>query len=399
MSFEQRKRVSIAIELSANPSILFLDEPTTGLDSRSAQIVTRNVRTIANSGRTIVCTMHQPSPQVFAAFDRLLLLQKGGTVVYFGPIGVDGEEVVKYFDLSLESLYFGEVSESIRGSSNRSKNPATWMLEVINMEREDEIESDSDSNIDREREKDNNGIEVSDSKREEESKNENMNTFHTFYLSSSLYTVNDNYLNTLISSLSISNPTHSISTTLSSTNGSFSIQAYTLLIRTWLNYWRNPIYSLYTRILMPLLLSLIFASVFIHFKCETISDAMALITILLMILVSSSVLVMLVCMPIAVQDRVIFYREQECHMYSVGVYTVIHSLVEIPFVVIGGLLLVVPFYYLVDLDVYDNTNESDNKLMYFWLFATLMLTFNVYYGQFLVSLAPTASTAHCKLLF
>jgi ABC-type multidrug transport system ATPase subunit len=57
MSFEQKKRLSIAVELAANPSILFLDEPTTGLDSRSAQVVIRCIRRVASSGRSIVCLM------------------------------------------------------------------------------------------------------------------------------------------------------------------------------------------------------------------------------------------------------------------------------------------------------------------------------------------------------
>ncbi len=110
MSFEQRKRVSIAVELAANPSILFLDEPTTGLDARSAEVVIRNIRTIANSGRTVVCTIHQPSPRVFYHFDKLLLLKRGGKVVYFGDIGHEGEQVVSYFEQLLISSSSGSVS-------------------------------------------------------------------------------------------------------------------------------------------------------------------------------------------------------------------------------------------------------------------------------------------------
>eukprot|EP00981_Chlorochromonas_danica_P016034 scaffold15287_cov417-Ochromonas_danica.AAC.1 len=53
MSFEQRKRVSIGVELASNPSIIFLDEPTTGLDSRAAQILVHNIRTIAATGRSV----------------------------------------------------------------------------------------------------------------------------------------------------------------------------------------------------------------------------------------------------------------------------------------------------------------------------------------------------------
>ncbi|KAE9446714.1 hypothetical protein C3L33_21400, partial [Rhododendron williamsianum] len=69
LSTEQRKRLTIAVELVANPSIIFMDEPTTGLDARAAAIVMRAVKNVADTGRTIVCTIHQPSIDIFEAFD------------------------------------------------------------------------------------------------------------------------------------------------------------------------------------------------------------------------------------------------------------------------------------------------------------------------------------------
>jgi len=71
LSTEQRKRLTIAVELVANPSIIFMDEPTTGLDARAAAIVMRAVKNIVDTGRTIVCTIHQPSIDIFEAFDEV----------------------------------------------------------------------------------------------------------------------------------------------------------------------------------------------------------------------------------------------------------------------------------------------------------------------------------------
>jgi len=68
---EQRKRLTIAVELVSNPSIIFMDEPTTGLDARAAAIVMRAVKNIAETGRTVVCTIHQPSIDIFEAFDEV----------------------------------------------------------------------------------------------------------------------------------------------------------------------------------------------------------------------------------------------------------------------------------------------------------------------------------------
>ncbi|KAL0312045.1 UNVERIFIED_CONTAM: ABC transporter G family member 32 [Sesamum radiatum] len=72
LSVEQRKRLTIAVELVANPSIVFMDEPTSGLDARAAAIVMRAVRNIVDTGRTIVCTIHQPSIDIFESFDEAI---------------------------------------------------------------------------------------------------------------------------------------------------------------------------------------------------------------------------------------------------------------------------------------------------------------------------------------
>ncbi|KAK1279749.1 putative pleiotropic drug resistance protein 7 [Acorus gramineus] len=100
LSTEQRKRLTIAVELVANPSIIFMDEPTSGLDARAAAIVMRTVRNTVDTGRTVVCTIHQPSIDVFEAFDE-------------GIIGVS------------------KIGEGY--------NPATWMLEETTIAREEAL--------------------------------------------------------------------------------------------------------------------------------------------------------------------------------------------------------------------------------------------------------------------
>lgn len=73
LSTEQRKRLTIAVELVSNPCIIFLDEPTSGLDARAAAIVMRAVKNVADTGRTVACTIHQPSIEVFEAFDEVII--------------------------------------------------------------------------------------------------------------------------------------------------------------------------------------------------------------------------------------------------------------------------------------------------------------------------------------
>lgn len=98
LTIEQRKRVTIGVELVSKPSILiFLDEPTSGLDGQSAFNTIRFLRKLADAGQAVLVTIHQPSAQLFAEFDTLLLLAKGGKTVYFGDIGDDASVIREYF--------------------------------------------------------------------------------------------------------------------------------------------------------------------------------------------------------------------------------------------------------------------------------------------------------------
>ena len=82
----ERKRTSVGVELVTDPSLVFLDEPTSGLDSYSAHQCISLLKKLAASGRcTVLCTIHQPSSEVFLQFDNTIVL-KSGRVVYGGAL-------------------------------------------------------------------------------------------------------------------------------------------------------------------------------------------------------------------------------------------------------------------------------------------------------------------------
>nr|PNR47134.1 hypothetical protein PHYPA_014254 [Physcomitrium patens] len=83
LSGGEKRRLSIALEILARLRLLFLDEPTTGLDSAAAFFVITTLRNLSRDGRTIIASIHQPSGEVFEMFDSLTLLS-GGKLMYFG---------------------------------------------------------------------------------------------------------------------------------------------------------------------------------------------------------------------------------------------------------------------------------------------------------------------------
>lgn len=89
----EKKRLSVACEMIASPSVIFADEPTTGLDAFQAEMVMETLRQLAQAGHTVVCSIHQPRGSIYTKFDDLILLSEGAAV-YAGPAQ---EEPLVYF--------------------------------------------------------------------------------------------------------------------------------------------------------------------------------------------------------------------------------------------------------------------------------------------------------------
>ncbi|KAL6133974.1 hypothetical protein ACLB2K_066207 [Fragaria x ananassa] len=88
----EKRRLSICIEILTQPHVLLLDEPTSGLDSASSFFVIWALRNIARDGRIVICSIHQPSSDVYNLFNDLLLIA-GGETIYFG----EAQKAVKFF--------------------------------------------------------------------------------------------------------------------------------------------------------------------------------------------------------------------------------------------------------------------------------------------------------------
>eukprot|EP00249_Psilotum_nudum_P025134 c29384_g1_i2 orf=661-5040(+) len=334
LSTEQRKRLTIAVELVANPSIIFMDEPTSGLDARAAAIVMRTVRNTVDTGRTVVCTIHQPSIDIFEAFDELLLMKRGGQVIYAGPLGRQSIKLVEYFE-AIEDV--PKIKEGY--------NPATWMLEVSSVSAEMRL-----------------GVDFAD-----------------LYKRSSLYERNK----ALIKELSTPAPGGKDLYFESQYAQSFISQCIACFWKQRLSYWRNPLYTA-VRFYFTAVCALIFGTVFWRMgkkrgTQEEILNVMgAMYASVLFIGINNASTVQ----PVVSVERTVFYREKAAGMFSALPYAFGQIAIEFPYIffqtVVYGLL------------VYSMVSFQWTAVKFFWFIFFMYMTFLYFtlYGMMTVALTP-----------
>jgi ABC-type multidrug transport system ATPase subunit len=126
----QRKRLNIALELIREPSVLFLDEPTSGLSSRDSENLMDLLRDLTLKGKLVITVIHQPSSEIFKMFDKIIVLDEGGYMTYFGnPV-----ESVIYFK-TLDAQINSSIGEC---PSCGNVNPET-ILNIIDTQVVDEF--------------------------------------------------------------------------------------------------------------------------------------------------------------------------------------------------------------------------------------------------------------------
>ncbi|XP_021731921.1 pleiotropic drug resistance protein 1-like [Chenopodium quinoa] len=339
LSTEQRKRLTIAVELVANPSIIFMDEPTSGLDARAAAIVMRTVRNTVDTGRTVVCTIHQPSIDIFEAFDELFLMRRGGEEIYVGPLGHHSSELIKYF-------------ESIQGVPKITDgyNPATWMLEVSTPAQEVALGLD----------------------------------FTEHYRNSDLYRRNK----AVIQELGTPRPGSQDLYFPTIYSQSFFSQVMACLWKQRLSYWRNTPYTA-VRFVFTVAIALTFGTIFWQLggktsKQQYLINAMGSMyasTLFLGVQNASSV------QPVVSIERSVFYREKAAGMYSALPYAFAQALVEIPYVFMQAATYGIIVYAMIG---FDWTAAKFFWYLFFMFFTLLYFTF---YGMMAVAITPNHHVA------
>ncbi|KAH9714763.1 ABC transporter G family member 40 [Citrus sinensis] len=334
LSTEQRKRLTIAVELVANPSIIFMDEPTSGLDARAAAIVMRTVRNTVDTGRTVVCTIHQPSIDIFEAFDELFLMKRGGYEIYVGPLGRHSCHLVSYFEAipGVEKIKDGY-------------NPATWMLEVSAPSQEVAL-----------------GVDFSD-----------------IYKRSELYRRNKSLIEDLSKPAPGSKDLHFAA--------QYSQSAFTQFLaclwkQHW-SYWRNPAYTA-VRFFFTTFIALLLGSIFWDLggkteKRQDLLNAMGSMFTAIMFLgiqYCSSV------QPIVSVERTVFYREKAAGMYSGIPWALAQVMIEIPYIFVQSLVYSSIVYAMMEFD------WTAAKFFWYIFFMYVTLLFFTFYGMLTVAITP-----------
>ncbi|CAA0839121.1 ABC transporter G family member 40 [Striga hermonthica] len=334
LSTEQRKRLTIAVELVANPSIIFMDEPTSGLDARAAAIVMRTVRNTVDTGRTVVCTIHQPSIDIFEAFDELLLLKRGGEEIYVGPLGHHSCNLIKYF-------------EGIQGVDKIKDgyNPATWMLEVTAHVQEMAL-----------------GID-----------------FAQVYKNSRLY----RRTKALIRELSTPTSRKQELIFPSRYCQPFHMQCIACLWKQYWSYWRNPSYTA-VRFFFTTFVGLIFGSMYWDLgsnrsDLQDINNGLgSMFGSVLFLGIENAVSIQ----PVVGVERTVFYRERAAGMYSSMPYAIAQVAIEFPYILAQALVYGIIVYAMIGFE------WTAAKFFWYIFFMYFTLLYFTFYGMMCLAMAP-----------
>ncbi|KAL0345245.1 UNVERIFIED_CONTAM: ABC transporter G family member 32 [Sesamum radiatum] len=347
LSTEQRKRLTIAVELVANPSIVFMDEPTSGLDARAAAIVMRTVRNIVNTGRTIVCTIHQPSIDIFESFDEVVLVflsrsfiyETGRRVIYAGPLGPKSSKLIDYFE-GIDGL------PRIRPGYN----PATWMLEVTSSAEENRLGVD----------------------------------FAEIYRKSTLFQFNEELVARLgkpaVDSEDLNFPTKY--------SRSYFDQFVACLRKQHLSYWRNPQYTA-VRFFYTVIISLMLGTICWEFgsKRDTQQDIFNAMGSMYVAVLFVGITNATAVQPVVSVERFVSYRERAAGTYSALPFAFAQVAIEFPYVFVQALIYSTIFYSLASFE------WAASKFLWYTFFMYFTMLYFTFYGMMTTAVTPNHNVA------
>ena len=440
----QRKILTIAVELVSNAPILFLDEPTrcaplrsraspaaprlrpgggggggggggappppppplplrarSGLDSRAAAVVIHVVRNVTSTGRTVITTIHQPNSDIFFKFDEILLMQRGGWMAYYGPIGRRGASLISY----MEALP-GGVKPCPPGM-----NPASWMLDVlsgsdssagVHHAGEGEVYSREKSMVDA-------GViaaaAVADAAEEEASSRAaplDGPTLQEHLLAS------DNWKKMTAALDAACTPAPGATAfKFDSVYARTLPQQLLIVLRRCLTSHNRNIGYQFVKIMTLLGLNTMFGT--IYYKIKTVTDCapatgadkynctndtggvQSVVAVVFITALFASFICMSTVLPVMVRERAVFYRERFSRMYAPEIHALAYFLSEIPWLYFMVFLIFTGTYFMFGF-------SSIARYFFTYLFiVSLMIATFLSIGQWAAAHFPTAEIAQTTL--
>ncbi|EAR86589.1 ABC-type transport system protein (macronuclear) [Tetrahymena thermophila SB210] len=327
----EKKRTSIAFELVSDPDVIFLDEPTSGLDSFTAYNVVDVLEQYAKQqNKTIICTIHQPSSEIFMKFDRLILLVDG-KFIYQGP----RSKVIQHFG-------------SFGFQCPQLSNPADYFMSIMHAESQ-----------------------------------ENRDNYKTYFehFDQDLYPLIDEEIKLHNTDLIVHK----------SAQAQYFSQLKHLTVRSFLNLKRNPLLSR-SRFIQAIVLGLFTGIVYSSLPDpethaddqRAVNDYNGALFFLAMVMHMNSMLPVVLTIP---SERPVFLKEENAKMYAVSAYFFSKLIVESIMVVLLPLIFGSICYYMIGL------NKGFDHFCFFILVSIIQSFVGNAQGMFCGSLFRDANTA------
>ncbi|KAL6008711.1 hypothetical protein ACLOJK_021937 [Asimina triloba] len=339
-TYEIAKKITIAVELAANPSVLFLEEPISGLDTAGTTNILRILSGLSSLNRIIIATLTHPNARALSFFQRALILTQDGQQGYFGPIGSSCKELLTYFRSIPKVPQYTE-----------TQSPISFSMGALGL------------GIKRR------GTPFAD--------------FAKAYQNSSLCGTNKKE----ISNIKRLNKQRKLTTIDFTYPTPYMQQAGLVLLRTQRFLWRNVQYT-YGRLMGCVMIGLLMGSLYFQIEYKNIYGLTSRSLYIYMQIILIGVISANNVIPQIGTDRLVYFRERRAGMYLPIFYPISWAVGEIPYFLIATLAMVGIGNGLAGI-----ATETATEFLLYWLTLFVFTVCVTYFGMMLTFLAPVPTLA------
>ncbi|XP_021692482.2 ABC transporter G family member 37 [Hevea brasiliensis] len=339
-TFEIAKKITIAVELAANPSILFLEEPLSGLDAAGTLNILNILSRLSKSGRIIIASLTHPNTRTLSSFDLALILTHKGHQAYFGPVGGNCTVLLEYFKSIPKAPHY-----------SKRQSPVSYVMGTLGL-----------------------GIQ----KRETPSLN-----YAEIYAASSLQEANYNEVCN-VRKMMKGKTARDLTSTYPAP---YSWQALLVLQRTQRFLWRNVQYT-YGRLTGCIMIGLLMGSLYYQIEYKDIYGVTSRTLYIYMQVILIGVISANNIIPQIGTDRLVYFREKRAGMYLPIFYPVSWAVGEIPYFFIATLAVVGIGNGMAGIGT-----GSIAEFLKYWLVLFIFTLCVTYFGMMITFLAPLPTLA------